>query len=192
VAHPCIKGTAFESVLQDVRPLLASGRLSRRRLASRLDAAHLPLLDQKISPAGWYPIECYAALLEQLCELEGGDQARDYLFRRGEIAAERLHGAGIYPQLDASGAKLGLRVVPLVVSLAGSIYNFTRWSTQVDSDGKGFQVFVDDAAAYPDVARFAAEGFLHWTTERILERRATVSSERTTDDRVVFQVLVAA
>ena len=190
MADPCIKGTAFDSVLQDVRPLLERGRLSREKLAERLSPEHRPLLDQKISPASWYPIGCYAVLLESLCELEGGDAPEAYLFRRGTIAAERLHAAGIYPQLDASGAKLGLRVLPLVVSLAGSIYNFTRWSAQIDPGGSSFEVRVDDASDYPDVARHAAEGFLHWTTERILERRAEIASERPTPDRVVFRVRV--
>ncbi len=190
MAEPSIKGTAFDSVLQDVRALLERRRLTRAALAKRLRPEHAALLDEKVSPAGWYPIGCYAALLEVLCEIEGAGRPKDYLFRRGALTAERLHAAGIYPQLDASGEKLGVRVLPIVVSMAGSIYNFTRWSSEVDPSNTAFRIVVDEAADYPDVARFAAEGFLHCTTERIVGCRAEVASERPTPDRVVFQAKI--
>ena len=186
MSAPCIKGTAFDSVLQDVRGLLEDGRLTRGVLGVRLSAEDLALLDAKIAPSSWYPIGCYAWLLEALCDAEAAGQPEAYLFRRGTIAAERLHAAGIYPQLDASGEKLGLRVLPLVISIAGSIYNFMHWQVEIDPAGDAFQVSLDGATAYPNVARFAAEGFLACTTERIIGRKVEVWSERPAPDRVIF------
>ena len=100
---PSIKGTAFQSVAEDVRRLAASGRVSREALEARLEADDLRLLDEKVAPGLWYPLSTYRRLTEVLLEVEGrGDPA--YVVRRGARAAERLFAAlgewdtgGIWP-----------------------------------------------------------------------------------------------
>lgn len=187
-----IKGTAFDSVLQDVRALLEAGSISREELETGLEATDLAYLDQKIQPASWYPIECYARWLERLSKLESGGKPEAYLFNRGSTAAERLHAAGIYPQLDASANTLGLRVLPLVISLAGAIYNFTEWHCDVAPGGGKFTITVSGAQGYPNVARFAAEGFIHCTIERVTSASVQIWSERHTKDQVIFHGSVSS
>jgi hypothetical protein len=56
-SEPSIKGSALSSVVEDVRALRDSGRISADRLEASLEAADLALLETKIQPALWYPIQ---------------------------------------------------------------------------------------------------------------------------------------
>jgi len=69
---PSIKGSAFSSVIDDVRRLRDEGRLGSDELEARLEAADLALIDEKIQTALWYPIESYRRLSELLLDVEGG------------------------------------------------------------------------------------------------------------------------
>jgi len=194
VPEPSIKGTAFESVVEDVKALADSGRISRDALEARLSAVDLEVLDDKILPAAWYPIDCYRRLSELLLETEGRGRT-DYLRRRGALAAERLFAAGLYQQLlrgeeigeeiRKAGRRWTAREGNLMATLAGAIFNFTRWRFSVESNASS-RIDVTDAEALPEVARHAAEGFIEYTASRLSGGRVRVTSERPTSDTLRF------
>src|SRR5262245_53084124 len=99
VAVPSIKGSAFLSVVEDLKGLVASGRIRRPELEIRLRASDLRILDDKVLPGLWYPLDTYRRLTEILLEIEGGGKP-EYVVRRGARAAERLFAAGLYLQLE--------------------------------------------------------------------------------------------
>jgi hypothetical protein len=195
---PSIKGTAFQAVVEDLRRLLEAGRISRGALEARLEAEDLRILDTKISAALWYPLASYARLSEILVEIEGGGRP-GYVVERGARAAERLFAAGLYLQLERGeviGAKKRARGEGwtategnLVTSLAGAIFNVSRWRFEIDpSDDRLHRIEVCDAEALPEVSRLAAQGFVEYTASRLSGTPIRVESERVGRDRIVFRL----
>jgi hypothetical protein len=198
VDGPAIKGSAFQSVVEDVQRLLQEGHLSREVLEVRLDPSDLPYLDDKVLPAFWYPIETYRRLSELLMEIEGGGRP-EYVVRRGARAAERLFTLGIYQQLRrgekiaeeirSAGSAWTQQDGAIMASLAGAIFNFTSWRFVADPEQRGaHRIEVSDAAGLPEVARFAAQGFIEYVSTRLAQAHVRVTSERPAPDRVVFQL----
>jgi hypothetical protein len=183
---PSIKGSAFQSAPEDLRRLLASGRLDRERLEAALEADDLRILDEKIDPTAWYPIASYARMVELLADTEARGSRIEYLLERGRRAAERLSAAGTYQQLDASTAQLGARVGKVVVTIAQLMYNFSRWSYESVADGD-FEILVEDARLFPEVGRYTSQGFIERASSRVADRPIAVESERKTPDRIVFR-----
>src|SRR5438874_3367773 len=134
---PSIKGSALSSVIEDVRALRDSGRLSADRLEATLERADLALLEAKIQPALWYPIQAYARLTRVLLDVAGrGDP--QYIVDRGARAAQRLWESGLYVQLQhgeekaakarRTGGVMSDRDARVITTLSGAIFNFTRWA----------------------------------------------------------------
>ena len=95
-----VKGTAIASVVEDLNRLLQEGKISREELEARLEADDPEVLEQKIVPALWYPMETYGRFVEILFDREGGRRT-EYLVERGRRAAQRIRATGLYSQLSA-------------------------------------------------------------------------------------------
>lgn len=202
MSEPAVKGTIFQGVIDDLRRLRDSGRISPEKLEERLHAAELELLDTKVYPSSWYPMESYARITDLLSELEGGN-AHDYFRRRGAANARRLIDAGLYSQLDFlkrwekaiegredhnldAVTESFMRSLRLVSSLSGSIYNSGTWTVERDPDREArVRIEIRDAAAYSEGMRYAIEGFLN---ECVLAVRAELegfwSSQRLAPDHI--------
>lgn len=191
-----IKGTAFQSVVEDLQGLLASGRVTREWIEARIDADDLRILDDKVLPGLWYPLATYRRLTELLVEIEGAGRA-DYVVARGARAAERLFAAGLYLQLER-GEEIGAdkrergegwteREGNLIASLAGAIFNVSHWRFRVDpQDPAVHRIEVSEAEALPEVSRLAAQGFIEYTATRLSGGPVRVASERVGRGRIVF------
>lgn len=185
---PSIKGTAFQSAPEDLLRLLDEGRISRDALEARLSAEDLAILDAKVHASSWYPIASYARLVELLAEIEAPVDREHYWAERGARAAARLADAGIYQQMQVSAEKLGKRVGHFAITLSQLMYNFGSWHYALEpSEEDRFSVEVRDAAAFPEVSRFATQGFIEWVATRIAGRPFRVESERRRPGLVVFR-----
>ena len=196
---PSIKGTAFQSVVEDLQGLVATGRISEAELEARLQAEDLRILRDKVLSGLWYPLATYRRLTEVLLAVEGGGRP-EYVVRRGARAAERLFAAGLYLQLER-GAEIGAekrargegwtaREGNLVASLAGAIFNVSRWRFTVDSESV-HRIEVSEAEELPEVSRLAAQGFVEYTASRLSGAPVRVSSERPARGRIVFTLRLA-
>jgi hypothetical protein len=193
---PSIKGSAFEMVVRDVVRLLESGKLPREVAEARLEAEDLRLLEDKVVPATWYPLTSHRRLTELLWEFEG-ERDPKYLIARGARAAERLFDAGLYQQMKR-GEELGVakreRGEPwsefdgnLMTSLAGAIFNVSRWRyRRHPEDVYVSRIEVSGATDLPEVARWAAQGFVEYIATRATGNPVQVTSERPAKDRIVF------
>ncbi len=193
---PSIKGTAFQSVVEDIQDLVSAGRVTRAWIETRVDAEDLRILDDKVLPGLWYPLASYRRLTELLVEIEGAGRT-DYVVGRGARAAERLFAAGLYLQLER-GEEIGAhkrergegwteREGNLVASLAGAIFNVSRWRFRIEPDAPGIQrIEVSEAEALPEVSRLAAQGFIEYTATRLSRGPVRVASERVGRGRIVF------
>ena len=196
MAVPSIKGTAFQSVVDDLRGLIDAGRLPRAELEVRLEAEDLRLLEEKVLPGLWYPLTSYRRLTELLMRIEGGGRI-DYVVARGARAAERLFAGGLYQQLvrgDEIGASKRAKSerwteheANLMTSLASAIFNVSRWRFVADPAAPGTsRIEVSEAKALPEVSRWAAQGFVEYTSSRLAGVPTRVTSERPDPDRIVF------
>jgi hypothetical protein len=193
VSVPCIKGSVFSSVVEDVERLVREGRVSREKIEAKLGEQALSHLDESIQPALWYPIESYRVLSELLVEVEGGGRM-EYMFERGERSAQRLLNTSIYEQLRYASEKAPGGTHPqvqsagrLIVTLAPAMFNFTRWSFHVDPEtAKRFTIQVDDARDMPEVLCYSAAGFCQVVSETACKAKLSIRHQRVRPDRILI------
>jgi hypothetical protein len=200
MSEPSIKGSALSSVVEDVRALCDSGRISAERLEATLEPADIAILESKVQPALWYPIRSYARLTQLLLEVAGrGDP--QYVVDRGARAAQRLWESGLYVQLQhgeekaakarRTGGALSERDARMITTLSGAIFNFTRWAYRAGEPGPGEAVIeVSEAADWPEVSVWAARGFLEYVVSRLRRVETRVEAQRVEPDRVEFRLKV--
>jgi hypothetical protein len=196
MAVPSIKGAAFQTVVQDVLRVIQERKISRRAAEARLEAEDLEVLDDKILPGLWYPLACYERMTELLWEVEG-DRDTAYLVGRGARSAERLFEAGLYQQMRR-GEELGAAKRErgeawsefdgnLMTSLAGSIFNVSKWRyRRHPEDAYMTRIEVTSARELPEVSRWAAQGFIQYMASRMTGLDVQVTSDRPVADRIVF------
>jgi hypothetical protein len=184
---PSIKATGFQTAADDLQVHLDSGRLPRAELEARLEPEDLRYLGKALAASTWVPIAAYRRVVELLIELEAEGQPELYLHKRGVRSAERLHKLGLYRQFEASVDSEGVRVGKIAVTMASVIYNFTRWTFETAGSAHGdFEIIVDEARDFPEVARFTTQGFIEYTSKVVARGDGRVRSGRPTPDRVVF------
>ncbi len=196
MAVPSIKGSAFQSVVADLAGLVQSGRIARETVEARLEAEDLALLEEKVLPGVWYPLASYRRMSELLWEVEGNRNPA-YLVARGARSAERLFEAGLYQQMQR-GEEIGAAKRErgeawsefdgnLMTSLAGAIFNVSRWRyRRHPEDANANRIEVTAARDLPEVSRWAAQGFIEYMASRMTGLAVQVTSERPTADRIVY------
>jgi len=187
MASATIKGVAFQSVVEDVKRLHASGVISDSELREAIKPEEQKLLDQPVVPGLWYPLGVYGRLLDLLCRKEGGERA-EYLIARGARAAERMMSQGAYRDFLAAANRWGERAGQAMVHLAKALYGGTRWSASYSGEEHTAQITVDDAGDFPSSARYAAQGFVQVLFARIEGAEVSVSSHSPKPSRIVFSI----
>jgi len=188
---PSIKGTAYNSVHDDLHRMIDDGRVTAAELEARLSREELELLESKVLATKWYAIDTYRKLLALVAEKEAKGRIEEYLVDRGWRAAERLKEAGIYRQLgsdDGAGKSWGARVANLVSKISGLLYNFTRWSVDEPGNATTFHVIVDEAKDFADECRYTAQGFVAYAATLMAGAPVKITSARPTPDRIVYTV----
>jgi hypothetical protein len=185
---PSIKGTGFQSAVDDIQRLLDARQLTREELEAQLTPDDLIILDSKIGPTTWVPIDTYRRIVDLLISIEAHGDPEGYLFQRGWRAAERLHKGGLYSQFDATAVKWGMRVGKLIVTLGPVMYNFTEWEFELEPGQpiRAFRVIVRNADQFPECARFTAQGFIEYVARSATGMTIRVTSERMPGGRIVF------
>lgn len=190
--RPAVKGTALESALTDLRSLLESGALSREALEARLELDDLRILDAKLLPSAWYPIETYGRILELLGAVEGEGRP-EYHIERGRRAAQRLLQSGIYRQLE-SAERMAYRyshgaVVSILLTVGRALFSFGEWRV-VSEEEHEVCYEIAGAEAFPELARYTIQGFTEWAARQVAGEGARVTSRRPAPDRVEFRIRV--
>ncbi len=192
MAVPSIKGTAYNSVHDDLHKMIDEGRVTPEELEARLTKEELELFEGKVLATKWYPIEMYRKMLALIAEHESAGRVEEYLVERGWRAADRLNQAGIYKQLlgpdDGRGKSWGARVENLVTKISGLLYNFTKWRVE-DRDGEnGFTVHIEDAKDFCDECRYTAQGFVSFASTLMAGEPIKISGKRVTPDHIVYTI----
>jgi hypothetical protein len=187
VTVPSIRGSIFQSILDHLGEVLERSEAVREEFESQLTADDLVVLESKIGPATWVPIDTYRRVVDFLVALEAEGDPEGYLFRGGWRVAERLHELGLYSQFDASIEKWGTRVGKLIVTLGPVMYNFGEWAFEF-APGllPAFRVTVRNASKLPECGRFAAVGFVEYLARSATGLAIRVTSERLPEGDIVF------
>jgi hypothetical protein len=204
VAEPCIKGSVFKGVIDDLARLQEEGRVSQEDVDAQLVAEDLAFLEGEISRSMWYPMESYGRLMQLLGEIEGAGKDA-YFLERGRASARRLIESGLYQQLaflsrweTPSGSDGGDQLViagyarnlRMVSSLASAIYNVGKWEVEPDPDHPGrVSIAVREARAYTEPMRLAIEGFLNECSRAARgELNNLFTSERPSPDLILLRM----
>lgn len=183
---PSVKGSAFQSVADDVKRLIDAGRIAPEDVAEHLTDKDRGLLDAELTPISWVPIASYGRMLELLAQEEGGDDPAGYLAERGAKAAERLL-SGNYAAFHAEPGSWGPRVCRTMIGIGSLLYNFTKWTFETIED-EVFEIDCREAADFPEPARVTAQGFLQWFAESAAGRPMQVTARRAAPDHIVFRI----
>jgi hypothetical protein len=204
VAEPSIKGSVFKGGITDLRRLLDEGRVTEDEIGARLGAESLAYLEGEILDSGWYPLECYARLLQLLGDVEGAGEEK-YFIERGRASARRLMDAGLYGQLDfltrwkeslleddRDESMLITRYVSslkLVVSLSSNIYNVGRWTVETDRSNSGrVWIAIREAGDYSEPMHLVIEGFLNECGSKHTKTSRLYTSSRVPPDLILFRM----
>jgi len=204
VAEPCIKGSVFKGVIDDLARLQENGRVSQEDVDAQLAAEDLAFLEGETSPSAWYPMESYGRFMQLLGEIEGAGKDA-YFVGRGRASARRLMESGLYQQLaflsrwetpsgsdgdDQLVIAAYARNLRMVSSLASAIYNVGKWEIEPDPDHpKRISIAVREARAYTEPMRLAIEGFLNECSRATRGQLDNLfASERPSQDLILIRM----
>ena len=190
----CIKGTAFQAVVDDLQRLAKSGALGAAEIAQRLQAPDVELLQSGILPGSWYPIDVYRRMLELLVAKEAGAQREKYLHGRGAAAAERILKMGLYNHLEAALRAAERKpdrwieqVGRVMTTLSPAMFNFSKWEFRAHDDARHiFTLEVTGARDLPEETRILLEGFIASLFVPFTSDRVEVRSRRPQPDLMHF------
>jgi hypothetical protein len=183
-----IKGTAIDSLVADVNRLVQEGHLRADELEAHLRPEDLEILGQKVLASLWYPLGTYERLTQLMLKVEGRGKI-GYVVERGRKAAARLRGSGIYGQLARDRSKLGDRIGRIMVTLGPAIYQDTHWEFRFESPevATDFRIETRVPSGFPDLARYAAQGFIEYLSNIDRAQPVVVTSERASPTLIVFR-----
>jgi hypothetical protein len=194
MSGPCIKGSAFQAVIDDLARLHGAGALAAEDLA-RLEPGDIELLGSGIQAGSWYAIDGYRRMLALLVAKEGRADREGYLRRRGRAAAERILKMGLYSHLDAAmraaeraPERWVEQVGRVMTTLSNAMFNFSAWEFHAqDGPERVFSLEVRDAAPLPDETRVLLTGFIEALFAPFTQDPVRVSSRRPSPDAIVFE-----
>ena len=182
-----VKGASFIRSVDIVEGLVERGLISRDALEVRLSANAVRLLEEKIEPSIWYPLDAVDELSRIIVEFEG-DGRPQYMRLIGCAALDHLLQRDVFRSFIEGAMKQRGKEGQTLVGLAALVYNFGHWSFEGD-DLTEFTVTMDDATPLPELARNTIAGFMESLVEHCVGARVAISSERPSADRVVFRAV---
>jgi hypothetical protein len=199
MAGSCIKGSAFQAVVDDLQLLTRTGELGEGETGKHLRAADLEILSAGVLPGSWYPIDSYRRMLALLVAKQGSLDREAYLRRRGVAAAERILKMGLYSHLEASlraaernPARWVEQVGRVMTTLSPAMFNFSTWEFVAGAEseaaaGRLFTLKVAEARDLPDETVTLLQGFIESLFAPFTDEPIAVRGSRPTLDTVVFK-----
>jgi len=193
MARPSIKGSAFKSVVQQVRTAVSEDAISREALAKRLEPGELDVVEGTIDLGAWYDVGLHDRLLEVLRDVRGMKDVQQI----GQTSARLLAEAGVYQQMDylnrmqydqegdpESRLKAYGRDLRRLTTLSAAILNFSRWAVVLDAQFEDrYAIEITDASAFRDIHLQVIESFMN-----AISGEPVWTFERPQPDRVLFRM----
>jgi hypothetical protein len=154
---PSIKGVGLLNTWAEVNELIDLQMVSREELCLRLGSEALEILENKVEPSLWYPIEAIEQLVAIVVEFKaGGDMG--YLLEMGERGFSRLIERQSFKTFVDSAAQHGQRAGQSLIGLTQLLFNFGEWKF-VGDDLENFHIEIREASALGELLCWVAQGY---------------------------------
>ena len=195
MTEKCVKGYIVASIVEGVRSALDQGRIDSDCVDLVL-GSHAALLEEKIDPFRWYPVELLEGLNRLLAKAQGGDQ-RTAMLELGAKQFELLLAMGVHQQLSFSEGQVNQSSVReiaswgrLVSTMMRTVYNFSDASFDVDPEDPE-RVILDwrGIGGLGDIVLESTLGFMAALARRSAGPNVRVTLERSTPGhaRYIFE-----
>ena len=193
MTEPSVKGVLLIGSVSALRKRIREGALTREAAEVRLDARYHAFLDEKLDPTAWYPVGAMGEFNELLADSIGPSR-EEALRSLGTQGVAMVRGTGTYQQVEAEEGSLeraskfeARAFTRMTASVWGAFYNFGKMEVEQDEKGQ-LSLHLRDVAPLPDAVRMLTEGWVAALTEHVSRREASVTSERTADDHIVYHI----
>ena len=181
---PSLKGATVAYAVKRLLVHRETGKLTDDLLDSHLEPDDREILENRVAPTLWYPLENYDRLVLLLREIEGGAGDEWWIQYGEESAGEILTYAPI--QLMLKGARrFGPRAGSVLVKMSQLYFNFTRWQFEGDSL-ESFHVEVHEAEGMSEICRLIILGFLRYLARDFVGHDVEIVSSRPTEDLILY------
>jgi len=182
---PSLKGISLQIAIDRLNRHVDSGKLTREKMEDRLEPEDFEILDKRITPTLWYPLENYERIVRLIQEAEGGVGDRFWVRFGEDTARETLSSAAV--QVLIRGArKFGDRAGIPLVKLGKLFFNFSEWRFEGDNL-EHFTIEITDAEPMPEIVRHAVQGFIQHVVFEFTGKKVECTGERPRPDTIVFR-----
>ncbi len=153
-----IKGAAITRIREQLEEAMEKGLITRDEIEVRLHAEDMFVVEEKIEPSLWYPLDSVARASDILVETLGAGDIR-FMVDSGRETARRFQNEGIFAAFIQDAAMRGDKMGPVLVKISQLALDIGRWEFEGESM-RDFTVTVGDAADLPETTRYSILGFI--------------------------------
>jgi hypothetical protein len=174
-----IKGILLQVFQDHLRTLLDQAEISLN------ERKPLPILQEEVVIAAWYPLRQLVEWCDQVALLVGSDEPGLRQFGRG--VASEAERRGHYQQFKVTVEKQGFDLaIRLVVTLAELLHEYMEWKFLEASREEGFVVQATGASGWSEELRQITTGWIEHMAHNLYGCPMQVDSERPEPDRILF------
>ena len=162
-----------------------SGKLTDEVLEAKLEPEDLDMLEQRISPTLWYPIDAYDRVMDVLRETEGG-MGDDWWVQYGAASAAEILDFRPIQALLRAARGFGPRAGTVLVRMSPLYFNFSKWRFDGESL-EDFEVEVTEAEPMSEPCRLIVLGFLRHLAQEFLGHEILLESDRPAHGRIIYR-----
>jgi hypothetical protein len=182
---PCLKGVTMQAAVRRLEAHRESGKLTDEALEAKLEPEDLELLEQRVAPTLWYPIDAYDRIMLLLRETEGG-MGDDWWIRYGEASAAEILAFGPVQAMLKGARSFGPRAGIVLVRMSTLYFNFSKWHFEGESL-EAFEVEVSGAEPMSEPCRLIVLGFLRHLAQVFVGHEVAIESDRPVQSRIIYR-----
>ncbi len=174
-----IKGILLQVFQDHLRTLVEQGGIEPD------GGTPLPVLQEEVAIAGWYPLQRLTEWCDQVASLVGPDEEGLRQFGRG--TASEAERRGHYEQFKVTAEKQGFDLaIRLVATIAELLHEYMEWKFLERSLEEGFVVQATGASGWSNELQQITTGWIDHMAGNLYGRPMQVESERPEPDRILF------
>ena len=191
---PSVKGILILGSVMAIRSAIKSCRITRDSVELMLEARDIEILDAKIEPHRWYPIDIHGRLQEVVAKIVGGDRIAAFKVI-GANGAGMVRDTGTYGQMDFDegdlvGAPKQARrfFARKAATMHEMMFNFGTCRVEVDDKTNETFIHYEEVSDFPESIRYGTLGFTAAVAKLATGVALDVSIEGVEEDRFTMRI----